>query len=797
MLGTEGSRCSKLLPPLVLLSGAVFLTCAHAGRYLGFFTGTVQATLMVIGLVFVFAPAAVALSRSLGRPVTRSLAISGIACLVMHLVLNIGDGVPFLNRYWLFSDANVIHIVAQEVFSAAAFALVAGALYYYIVLFQTSEKALLLERDRLNTEVNERKNAQERLRETMERFRSLVETTSDWVWEVDENTVYTYASPQIRQLLGYRPEEVLGKTPFDFMPQEESQRAAGVFRQFSSSRQPFSSLENTSLHKEGRTVTIETSGVPIFGPDGLFRGYRGIDRDVTKRKQAEEALRLQSQAMGQTLDGIAIADLNGIIQFVNPAWARMHGYPPDELMGKPLSCFHTAEQVEHEVTPFLRVLREKGYHSGEVGHVRKDGAVFQTQMSASVVTDNDGKAVSIIGIARDITKERKLEAQLRHAQKMDAIGTFAGGIAHNLRNNFASVLGWIEIAAGNLGDADTARKCLDRATAAGHRGSDQIRRILTFSRIEEGRRAPLRIVDAVEEGLRLLKEMLPPTIVLRQEIGQTRASVMADPDQIHQVLINLGTNAFDAMKESGGTLVVNLEEVEIGPEQAEAYLDLSPGQYVQLRVSDSGHGMTPETLDQIFDPFFTTKGPTSGTGLGLSVVHGIVESLNGVIEVSSMVGKGTSFTMLLPVCATVENGVPEGKGASGLAALRKGTSVLLVDDDESYLEMMRTGLELLDFAVAAYGSSVEALEAFRAAPNKFDVVVTDEMMPGITGMALAKTISKDYPDIPIIMVSGVTDMTSVQKARDAGIDDLLVKPTGPLAVAEAIGRLVPSTPHNE
>lgn len=785
------------MPPLLLLSGAIFLVCAHAGRYLGLLSGTLQATLMVIGLILVFTPAAFALSRSLSRPGIRSLALSGIACLVMHLVLNIGDGVPFLNKYWLFSDANAIHIVAQEVFSAAAFALLAGALYYYIVLFQTSEKALLRERDRLNAEVDERKAAQEKLRETMERFRNLVETTSDWVWEVDENTVYTYASPRICQLLGYEPEEVLGKTPFDFMPQEESDRAAEVFRQFAMSRQPFSSLENTHVHKEGHAVIIETSGVPIFGPDGRFRGYRGIDRDVTKRKHAEEALRLQSQAMGQTLDGIAIADLKGVIQFVNPAWAHMHGYHPDELVGKPISFFHTPEQMEQEVTPFLQVLRERGYHSGEVGHVRKDGVLFQTQMSTSVVTDNDGAAVSIIGIARDITKERKLEAQVRHAQKMDAIGTFAGGIAHNLRNNFASVLGWIEIAAGNLRDECTVRTCLERATAAGHRGADQIRRILTFSRVEEGRREPLRIADAVEEGLRLLKEMLPPTIALQHQISQTSASVMANPDQIHQVLINLGTNALDAMKENGGTLVVNLEEVEIGPEQAEAYLDLAPGRYVQLKISDNGHGMTPETLDQIFDPFFTTKGPTSGTGLGLSVVHGIVESLGGVIEVSSMIGKGTTFVISLPVCGVAKTRDSAVKETDDQAAIRGGISVLLVDDDESYLEMMKTGLEMLDFTVEAYGSSAKALDAFRAVPDKYDVIITDEMMPGITGMELARRISKDHPDIPIIMVSGVTDLTSVQKTRDAGIDTLLVKPTGPLAVAEAIGRLVPSTSHKE
>jgi two-component system cell cycle sensor histidine kinase/response regulator CckA len=793
----QGPRRSRLGPPLLLLCGGILLTFAHAGRYLGILAENLQGALMVAGLVLVFAPAVYALSRSLGRRIIRGLALWGVACGLIHLALNIGDGIPLLNAYWLFNDGNPVHIVAQEVFSSAAFTLLAGALYYYIVLCRTGEIALTCERDRLNAEVNERKHALETLGETVERFRSIVETTSDWVWETDRNAVYTYASPKVRQLLGYDPEEVVGKTPFDFMPEEEAHRVATAFRQFLESQQPFSLLENTNLHKKGHTVIVETSGVPVFGAGGRFRGYRGIDRDVTERKRADELRRLQSEAITQTLDGIAITDVGGIIQFANPAWACMHGYSPEEVKGRPLSLFHTPEQMEREVTPFLQTLQEKGYHSGEVGHARRDGSIFQTRMSTSAVRDDCGVVVSMIGIARDITKERRLEAQLRHTQKMDALGAFAGGIAHNLRNNIASIMGWAEIASGNLTDEGMARACLERAIAAGQKASDQIGRILTFSRLEESKQEPVRIAVAVEEGLRLLRGMLPSTIELRQEIGPVHAVILADADQIHQVLINLGTNAFDAMKGTGGVLVVNLDEVEIGCEQINPYLGMTPGRYVRLRVNDTGHGMTQATIDHIFDPFFTTKERGLGTGLGLSVVHGIVENLDGAIDVSSVVGEGTSFTVLLPVSTAVEPGESEAKGASRHAAVRGRVSVLLIDDDESLLEMTRTGLELLGFTVEGYRSGVEALDAFRATPDRFDVVLTDEIMPGMTGIELARAISQSCPDIPIVMVSGLTDLIGMQKAKDAGIHELLLKPSGPLVLAEAIRRVMPSIVREE
>jgi PAS domain S-box-containing protein len=638
----------SLIPVFFLVCGGLLHALAQIGNHLGFVPDLTQDTLRVVSLCLVFTPALYALRKSLNRPIVRRLAISGVTFELFHLALDVADDSPLLNAFWFFDNSNAVHIVAQEASGAAAVTLLLGSLYYFVVSHQASESAYALERDRLKAQVNERLQAEAALQEEKRLTTAILDSLPGVVYFLDESAQLLRWNKNAEQVSGYASLEMARMKAQDFFVEEDREAVLESLKEVLA--RGYSSLEARLVYKNGTVAPYFFTGsnVRIGGKWYII----GTGTDISQRVSAEESLRRHSEALKQATDGVVIADLKGTIQFANPAWARMHGFEPRDFEGEHARVFHTPEQMANEVEPFAEVLRAKGSHSGQVGHVRRDGTVFQTWMSASLVRNDRGAPASIVSIARDITEERELEGQLRHAQKMEAIGTLAGGIAHNLRNNLGSVLGWIEIAESNPHDGDTLRTSLERATRSGRKAADHVKRLLTFSRATEGIREPVRVADVVAEGLQLLRGMLPSTITLRQTIDSDCGLVLADADQIHQILINLGTNALDVMREEGGVLTVALAETEVGPEQAGLFVNMKPGRHVRLEVSDTGAGMSQETLDQIFDPFFTTKEPGAGTGLGLSVVHGIVENLRGVIDVASGPGGGTVFTVFLPACPT-------------------------------------------------------------------------------------------------------------------------------------------------
>jgi signal transduction histidine kinase/CheY-like chemotaxis protein len=387
-------------------------------------------------------------------------------------------------------------------------------------------------------------------------------------------------------------------------------------------------------------------------------------------------------------------------------------------------------------------------------------------------------------------EKQKIVGRLRQAQKMESIGTLAGGIAHDFNNILSAIMGYSEMTLYNLSGDSKARSNLEQVLQASNRARDLVNQILAFSRQSEQTRKPVQISPLVKETLKLMRASLPTTIKIMEQINENGALIEADPTQIHQVLMNLCTNASDAMREKGGALKVDLDRLNLYEKEAALlYPDLNPGIYEMVAVSDTGDGMDAATVERIFDPYFTTKEAGKGTGMGLAVAHGIVKSHGGVINVHSEPGKGTTFQVLLPSI----DGVAKSE-AEELKPLPRGEErILFVDDEATLVDLGKQMLEHLGYKVEGKTSSIEALETFRAHPDDFDLILTDKTMPNLTGFDLGKECKKIRPDIPIILCTGFSESTLLLKAGSMGISEIIMKPLLMRDLAGAIRKVLDET----
>jgi signal transduction histidine kinase len=387
-------------------------------------------------------------------------------------------------------------------------------------------------------------------------------------------------------------------------------------------------------------------------------------------------------------------------------------------------------------------------------------------------------------------ERQKMEAQLRQAQKMEAIGTLAGGIAHDFNNILGAIMGFTELTRNSLPKGSQECSNLTQVLKAGERARDLVKQILVFSRGTPQERRPLHINSVIKETLKLLRASLPATINIQENLTAPAAIVLGDQTQIQQVLMNLAANAAQAIGENGGILEVNLKEIYLGQNDLGQYPDLTPGPYVMLSVRDTGQGMGQEVIPRIFEPFFTTKGVGKGTGMGLAIVHGIVKANGGEITVSSQPGQGAAFTILLPkILDEVEPG-QEVSGPLGSPIPTGNNSILFIDDEEMLAHMAKKMLIKLGYEVVAATSSLEAIKIFQSQPEKFDLVITDQTMPEMTGIQLSQKIRQLRPDIPIIICTGYSEKVSEEKIKAAGINDLLMKPFGMHNLAVTIRKVL-------
>jgi PAS domain S-box-containing protein len=553
--------------------------------------------------------------------------------------------------------------------------------------------------------------------------------------------------------------------------------------------------------KGGATDYLLKSRLERLVP-AVTRALREAQERAIRRK-TEEALAKEREFIKAVLEniqsGIVACDADGTLTLFNRAMREMHGPSlepvPFEQIAEKYNLFQPDGKtlLRKEELPLYRALQGERVQDAEVRIVPNTGPARIVVCSGQPILDGQGKKLGAVVATHDITERRKaeeetrqLENQLRQAQKLEAIGTLAGGIAHDFNNILGAIIGYAELAHEDIPATSRSRKHLQEVLKAGHRAKELVYQILAFSRQTVPERKPVAIGLIVKEALKLLRATLPSTIQIRTEIKTRSDRAVADPVQIHQVLMNLCTNAAHAMREKGGTLTVQLNELAVTTAQGDSATKLAAGQYLHLVVADTGHGMDKAIQDRIFDPFFTTKPLGEGTGLGLSVVHGIVTSHAGQISVKSEVGVGTTFEILLPQAANVVELQP-----NSTVPVAGGTErVLLVDDEEPLANLLRERLERYGYKVVAQTDSPSALELFAAAPSAFDVVITDHTMPRLTGLDLAKQIRRARPEIPIFICTGYSENVKQEEAEAIGFCEVVLKPVDLQVLNAAIRRVL-------
>ncbi|MBU0679844.1 MAG: response regulator [Proteobacteria bacterium] len=628
---------------------------------------------------------------------------------------------------------------------------------------------------KLTKKITQLEAEQTKLRASEEKYRRLVESLQDsyFFYTHDPKGVFTYLSPSIHSVLGYSQEEFsthYTKLRTDKSINDEASRHTELSMQ--GIKQPPYELE--VRHKDGRARRLEVTEEPIVDKHGTVVAVEGIAHDITARYESARALAAARDEWENTFqaisDPIMILDPELRILRTNQATCALFGKEPQNLAGR--YCYELFQGGDQPCPgcPVTSTLQDHFPHFAEVEH----GALKKTFLvSASPRLDSQGHIASIVHSAKDITRQKALETQVRQTQKMEAIGTLAGGIAHDFNNILTAIIGYGQLLAMELPPAGQPQEHLEQILQAGNRAKDLVAQILTFSRQSEQEKKPVQVQYVVKEALKLLRSSVPTTIAFKEQIDSECGAVLADPSQIHQIIMNLCTNAYHAMHDKGGILAVSLKEIDITPHDYITQLALAPGPYLRLEVSDTGCGMEKDICERIFDPYFTTKKKGDGTGLGLAVVHGIVKNMHGHITVYSEPGKGTTFHVYLPRVARVmkeqmhEAARPEPRGKE---------RILLVDDEKMISEMEKQMLEHLGYQVTALTSPVDALSFFQNNPSHFDLVITDMTMPFMTGTELAQELLTMRRDIPIVLCTGFSDIINEEKAEALGIKRYIMKP---------------------
>ncbi|MBI4666161.1 MAG: PAS domain S-box protein [Nitrospinae bacterium] len=522
----------------------------------------------------------------------------------------------------------------------------------------------------------------------------------------------------------------------------------------------------------------------FYGKDGSLERMVGALKDITDRARANEDLARLAMAVEQADEAIVITDISGIIQYVNPAFERITGYARAEAIGQNPRILKSGKHDHQYYANMWKTISSGHVWRGHIINKNKAGELYEDEAVISPLLDKAGRIINYVAVKRDITREVELEKQVRHSQKMEAMGALAGGIAHDFNNILSSIIGYTEMAMDSIPERFEAQDDLREVLRAGRRARDLIKQILTFSRQSEKDMRPILPHMIIRESLKLIRASLPAKVSVREDIDVNSGVVLADPTQLNQVLLNLISNASHSMSAQGGEIKVVLAHREVKETMPAVAGLIRPGQYVTLCVSDMGHGISKEDMERIFEPFFTTKALGEGTGLGLAIVHGVITSHDGAITVESEPEKGSTFCVYLPrIEATAEIEVEMG------GETPRGTeTIMVVDDEEPVVKVLKRSLARLGYKVEAFTDPLAALDFFNSAPERFDLVITDHSMPKLSGLMMVERMVATRPDIPVVILTGASSVVSLEQANTLGIRGVINKPVTNAELASVVRR---------
>ncbi len=669
----------------------------------------------------------------------------------------------------------------------------------------------------INLDMDNIKEAEQKLFKQAQFVSAVLDTAGALVMVLDRQGRINLFNRACEKITGYTAAEVLGRVVWEtLIPPEEMPGVMDAWQKLAAGDFP-GTYENHWLARDGSRRLITWSNTALTDETKEVQYIIATGLDITDRKRMEEELRrsrdeLELRVEERTRElmkseetarfrlmeietyynmipiGLAIIDRELRYVRINERLAEMNGLPAAAHVGKTIrellpGMADPTEELAHRILQTGESLTDIEF-TGETA--ARPGIRRTYRESWFPFKDSSGQ-VSRVGImVEDITQQRRLEEQLRQSQKMEAIGTLAGGIAHDFNNILAAIIGFAEMVEEDLPEDSRSKARIRRVLNAASRGRDLVRQILAFSRKTEPTRESLSLSSIIEETVQLLRASLPTTIEIDFTTKASKDMIHASPAEVQQILMNLATNAASAMRDKSGTITIGLVNIDFEPDSPILDDDVEGGEYIQIVVTDTGTGMTPDIMKRVFEPFYTTKQVGEGTGMGLAVVYGIVKNLKGTVTVESEPGAGSTFRVFLPVARAHKE--PEDGEAQ---ANPKGTErILFVDDEEMLAQWGKDALERLGYRVTAFTDSLEALRLFSADPSAFDLVIADQTMPGLTGINLARKLLALRDTIPIILCTGHSDSVSPEKAHEAGIREFLLKPLERKELSAAIRRVL-------